>query len=117
VFSLAALAYRALTGRVPFSGDNMEAALHAVLTLAPTPASRLVPLPPGVDDVLAIAMAKQPSARFGSAGALAAALGSAAREGLDPALRALARELAPEFATVTRVEATRPPGTPPDPDR
>ena len=75
VYRLGLIAYELLTGREPFSG----AAPHAVMyqhVSAPAPApSTIVPmLPPGVDEVLLRALAKDPDARYPSAGAFVHAL-------------------------------------------
>ncbi len=96
IFALGAVTYRALTGRPPFGGE-MPHVLFEIAYKSPTCASELCPsLPPDVDLVLAIALAKRAGDRFDSAPEMAAALRDAARGALDPALRARAAALIEE---------------------
>jgi serine/threonine-protein kinase len=71
VYALAAVAYRCLTGRAPFGNSAITrdpaGLLYQVVNVAPERPSLFVALPGGVDDVLAVAMAKDPSQRFRSA--------------------------------------------------
>jgi serine/threonine-protein kinase len=86
VYGLGAVAYRALTGRAPFrSGDVAEAIHRLVATMPPRPSS-LAPIDAGVEAVLALALCKQPSARFFTALELADALRAAVSGALDPAI-------------------------------
>ena len=81
MFSFGAVVYRALTGQPPFSGPDTPQILYQVVYRNPARPSQLVPgLPPDVEMVLAIAMAKDPGDRFASALEMAEAL-RAAREG------------------------------------
>jgi serine/threonine-protein kinase len=76
VFSLAVVAYEALTGRKPFEGETITPILYSVVnTEPPPPSSRNPDLPLPYDDVFHRALAKDPAARFPSAGAFVAALG------------------------------------------
>ena len=78
VYALGCVLYHALAGRVPFTMKEQEAKLWAHVSQPPPP---LGPgLPEGFDEVIARAMAKEPSGRFDSAGALAAAASDAARK-------------------------------------
>ncbi len=79
IYSLGCTLYRLLTGNTPFSAANGAAAVLMAHMFQPPPrVSDAVPsLPPGLDHVIAIAMAKDPAARFPSAGALADAAVSA----------------------------------------
>ncbi len=73
VYALGCLLHRLLTGSVPFPGSSVAAALHGHLALPPPRPTALVPwLPPGLDVVVARAMAKDPAARYPSCRALAA---------------------------------------------
>jgi eukaryotic-like serine/threonine-protein kinase len=93
VFALGAVVYRALTGRPPFSGD-LPHVLFEIVYKSPIRPSELLPaLPPDVDLVLALALAKRAEDRFDSAAELAAALRDAGHGALDPALRARASRL------------------------
>jgi serine/threonine-protein kinase len=70
VYGLAAVAYRCLTGRAPFgnaSTNDPAGLLYQVVNVAPERPSLFVALPGSLDDVLAVAMAKDPGHRFGSA--------------------------------------------------
>lgn len=79
IYSLGCTLYRLLTGNTPFPANNGAAAVMMAHLMQPPPRpSDAVPsLPPGLDHVIAIAMAKDPAARFPSAGALADAAVSA----------------------------------------
>jgi predicted Ser/Thr protein kinase len=74
-YALAAIAFRALTGRLPFVRDNEVALITAHLKDPPPSASGIrVDLPPAVDPVLARAMAKDPAVRYPTCSAFVAAL-------------------------------------------
>ncbi len=82
VFALAAVSYECITGEVPFVGSNGPSILLAILTKDPVPpsvkgAGGKYPVPPGLDEVLEEALAKNPAIRTRSVGALADALGHA----------------------------------------
>jgi hypothetical protein len=88
VFSFGAMVYRALTGELPFTGPDTPQVLYQVVYKNPARPSELCPeLPPDVDLVLAIALAKDMEDRFPSALDFAAALRDAAQNALDPSLR------------------------------
>ncbi len=73
-YALAVMAYELLTGRLPFQG-TLENLMFRHFQEQPGPPSRLNPkLPPEVDTVLGVALAKQPEARFASVSAFAEAL-------------------------------------------
>jgi len=94
VFSLGAVIYRALTGRPPFGGTDTPQILFEVVYQMPHRPSDLMPsLASDVDAVLAVALAKRPEDRFGSATELAIALASAVNGRRDLALRARADAL------------------------
>ncbi len=82
-WALAAIAYEALTGQVPFKGNNGPSILLAILTERPKPPSQLnsqvakAPIPPTLDDVIDEAFAKNMSMRVASVGALADKVGRA----------------------------------------
>jgi hypothetical protein len=76
-YALAVVAWELLTGRRPFESESptAEAAAHAN---APVPSiSRAGNLPPGVDRIFQRALAKDPAARYGSAGEFVTDLRSA----------------------------------------
>ncbi len=86
--ALGAIAYRALTGRNAYGGADVPAILYAVVHTMPLRPSALVPVHPDVDRWAAIALAKDPAARFGSGGELADAFALAVRGELAPSDRA-----------------------------
>jgi serine/threonine-protein kinase len=87
VYALGAIAYRCLTGRSPFKGRDLAELVYQVVHAAPMRPSALGRMPLLVENVLAIAMAKDPRRRFSSAQAFAQAF-IAARRGqpvpIDP---------------------------------
>ncbi len=75
LYSLGATAYRLLTGRTPFEGQNSREILRAVLREEPKPIGECVPgVPPELAALVMRLMDKDPAARFPSAGALSAEL-------------------------------------------
>jgi len=93
LYSLGAIAYRALSGHQPFKGSEVMAVLLQVLSAMPIPASTLAKLHGDVDRVLAIAMAKKADARFEDGEEFADALAAALRGRLSPDYRQRARPL------------------------
>jgi serine/threonine-protein kinase len=82
VFALAAITYECVTGSVPFTGNNGPSILLSILTKDPDPpstksATAKYPIPPGMDDVMEVALAKNPNIRTRSVGELATAVGHA----------------------------------------
>jgi eukaryotic-like serine/threonine-protein kinase len=93
VYALAAVVYRCLTGRHPFSATDTPTLLYAVVHRTPLRPSSLAELPVDVDSCLAIALAKNPDDRFASGAAFARALEAALGDSLEPALRKRAAAL------------------------
>jgi serine/threonine-protein kinase len=94
LFSFGAVVYRALTGEPPFAAEDTPQTLYQVVYRNPIRPSALVRgLPPDVDLVLAIALAKDQSDRFDSALEMASAMKLAVRSALDPQRRLHARTL------------------------
>ncbi len=87
LYSLAVIVYRCLTGRPAFSGPQIPQVLYQVTHEMPLQPSKLTDLPPDIDAVLAIAMAKDPSERFGCVIEFALRLDEAARGQLAIAVR------------------------------
>ena len=78
IYSLGAVLYQLLTGRVPFEAESPTAILLAHVTQIPRPPSQINPnIPPQAEAVVMRALAKKPQERFASAGELAQALAQA----------------------------------------
>ncbi len=73
LWSLGVIAYRCLTGELPFSGASDGDLLVNICTEAPLPASRYEATLAPLDAFFTKCLAKDPAARFGSAAELAAA--------------------------------------------
>ena len=108
IYSLGCTLYRLLTGKTPYPGSNGPAAtMMAHLQQPPPRVTDVVPsLPPALDQVIAVAMAKDPGQRFGSASALAAAASAALH---DPSVlqnrTLLAPVPGPEVSSYPRADA------------
>jgi serine/threonine-protein kinase len=129
VFALAAITYECVTGTVPFSGNNGPSILLAILTKDPDPPSAKAskgsakfPVPGSLDDVLEVALAKNPNIRTKTVGELADSVGRA--YGLDGDHLAWAKKPQGELARMVeagrgkappRVEAAADPFAAPDP--
>lgn len=72
IFSLGAVLYEMLTGRSPFTGNDLNAILYQVLNGAPPLPSSLNPrLPQGFDRIVARALSKNPDKRYQNAAEMA----------------------------------------------
>lgn len=79
-YSLATIAYEMLTGVIPFDGEGLMELLYAqVHRYPPAPSTRNHDLNPGVDAVIMRGLAKNPTDRWESCGALVSALEDALR--------------------------------------
>jgi CHASE2 domain-containing sensor protein len=75
IYSLTAVLYHCLAGEIPYPRESAAAAMWAHVSAAPPSLSDRCPeLARDVDDVIARGMAREPSARYGTAAELAAAL-------------------------------------------
>lgn len=75
IYSLGAVLYEAVTGRVPFTGEPLEV-IHKHLTEEPIPPRRINPsLSSGVETVVMRALSKDRSKRFQTAAEMAKTLG------------------------------------------
>jgi len=75
LYSLAVVAYEMLTGQPPFQGKTITQVIYQVMHEAPPPPRRWnAGLPARYDEIFARALAKDPAARFATAGEFVAAL-------------------------------------------
>jgi serine/threonine-protein kinase len=89
VWSLAAVAYRALTGVPPFVGQNSQDTVIKICTeRAPDPTEHRADLPRAVDSLFERALARNPEERFASPSEFAGALAELAKQHPDEAGRA-----------------------------
>ena len=79
VYALGAIAYRCLTGRSPFKGKDLAELVYQVVHVPPIRPGALGRVSRSVEDVLAVAMAKDPRKRFSSALSFSQALIAARR--------------------------------------
>ncbi|WP_304108080.1 serine/threonine-protein kinase [Mycolicibacterium bacteremicum] len=78
IYALTCVLHECLTGSQPFPGDSIERQITGHLTLPPPRPSTMQPgVPPPMDQVIAIGMAKNPEHRYATTGELAAAARSA----------------------------------------
>jgi hypothetical protein len=73
LYALAAVIYRCITGRQPFSAPDTPALLYQVIHEAAPPPSSIVAATPELDAVIARSLAKSPSDRYSTATELVAA--------------------------------------------
>jgi serine/threonine-protein kinase len=85
VYALGAIAYRCLTGRSPFKGKDLSELVYQVVHAPPVRPGVLGKVSSQMEDVLAVAMAKDPRRRFASALSFSQAF-AAARRGKPVAL-------------------------------
>jgi hypothetical protein len=94
VYALGCVLYKALTGEVPFTGEDVGAKLWAHMNTDPPLPSATVGVSEAFDEVVVRAMAKDPSERYASAedlgrAALAAARGQGSLGAEEPATAAV----------------------------
>jgi eukaryotic-like serine/threonine-protein kinase len=81
LWSLAVIAYRALTGELPFQSTDLEDLIRKICRETPAPPSRIVPaLGPDVDAFFVRALDRDPACRFQTAKELAVAFSAAVGE-------------------------------------
>jgi len=115
IFSAGVILYQFLTGERPFAGSS-NTTMQKVLKEDPLPPSSLnLQVPPAMDAVVRMALAKHADARFQTAQAFATALASAANPAADAEATLLAAEN-PAPAPIARTQATvSPPPAPRSP--
>jgi serine/threonine-protein kinase len=118
LYALAAIAYRAITGHPPFAAGEIAETLYKVVHTRPRRPSDLAEVPPEIDLVLAIGMAKTPGHRFATASELASALAAAYAGSLPEHVFQRGRELEragawaarpPTRASTSNLRVARPP--------
>ncbi|EFG79762.1 kinase domain protein [Mycobacterium parascrofulaceum ATCC BAA-614] len=78
IYSLGCALFRLLTSHTPYEDNSLSAMLAGhLMRPVPRPTDVNPALPPAINDVIARALAKDPAARFQTAGALAAATAAA----------------------------------------
>src|SRR5579862_7348990 len=86
IYSFGASLYEMLTGKLPFDTDSQYALMTAQLNSDPPPPITIRgDLPPALNQIILMCMAKDPDKRFQSADALRAALKTVPVSGLPPA--------------------------------
>lgn len=110
IYSLGCTLLRLLTGKTPFSSANgMAAVMMAHLQQPPPRVTDFVPsLPPALDAVIAVAMAKDPGARFPTATALADAAAHALGDSNSPRRAARPPVAAAEVSSYPQPGSARP---------
>jgi serine/threonine-protein kinase len=93
VYALAAIAFRALTGRPVYTGKDVPSTLHDVVYRGVPQPSKIRSLPADIDRVLAIGLAKNPDQRFATALELAEWLAAAVTDSLSDTQRRRADQL------------------------
>ncbi len=93
VYGLGAIAYRALTGKPPFPSGELAEAIHRLVATMPARPGTLAPIDRGVEAVLALALCKQPAARFATSLELARALRAASEGRVDAELSRRAEQV------------------------
>ena len=67
IFSLGVVFYEMLTGEKPFPGQSITTVIYKIVNEEPTPPRQLIPsIPPGLNDVVLRALAKDPDTRYQS---------------------------------------------------
>ena len=114
-YSLAVVAYEWLSGYRPFDGAFTEIAVKHIMVPPPPLRERIPTISPDVEQIIMIALAKEPKQRFGSVQAFATALeqaGRAVRPSAPPPDPAYAQTLFSPAAITPHIEPEQPPIVP-----
>lgn len=99
VYALGCVLYECLAGKPPFRKDFESAILLAHIREAPPRLSQMRPdMPPGLDDVIATALAKQPQARYQTCAVMVDAVREVAKAAEELAAKEAAATAAREAA-------------------
>jgi serine/threonine protein kinase/predicted ATPase/predicted negative regulator of RcsB-dependent stress response len=110
LYAVGACMFHAMSGHVPFEATSAPALLYKILEQPPAQMSELrADVPPGLSDVIARAMLKDPAGRFASADAMRAALAPFA--GASPAIMSFDATIAAPSSRQLEPGSTRPSGT------
>lgn len=110
VYSLGVLLFECLTGGVPYDGSVGEIALRLGQGPVPTARSRNPSVPARLDEIVVRALAREPSARFGSMDEMWSRLAELQPPGARPRLLEASRPAPPP---ATPVSVGHPPAPPP----
>ncbi|MBX7236328.1 MAG: protein kinase [Caldilineales bacterium] len=104
IYALGLVTYQMLTGRVPFQANSTPSLLYKHVHESVPPLRQFAPdLPPGIEGVVAKALAKEPAQRFHTAAEFAATLKSVGRfTAYNPAQTQLAPKGAPPVVAPAR---------------
>jgi len=90
IYSLGVMAYRMVTGRLPFEGNELRAVLVQHATRDPIPPTQIVPsLPLDLDTVITRCLAKEPNQRWPNARSVRDALSPDSEESLPEKLQVI----------------------------
>lgn len=112
LYALGVIAYRWLSGELPFDADTPYAVMYKHVS-APLPLEPLRNQPARVQEVLARMLAKQPEDRWASAGAFVRALTAALIESAQPATLEMRRPNTPPSSSPPPPPSTPPPAAAP----
>ncbi len=119
LYSLGIMLFEMMTGRVPFRGDTPHRIMFQHISEAPPPVHTLrSDIPPGVDQVIATALSKDPAQRYSTAGALLnayksalAGAGQVAGAATSPLTRPVPLPVAPMSVPTPAAGTTKSPST------
>jgi serine/threonine protein kinase/tetratricopeptide (TPR) repeat protein len=113
VYALGVLVFQLLTGQPPYQADQpMGVVLQHLQAPIPAPRERNPTLPPAADDLIRNALAKDPAARYRTAGELANAFTALAEASDGRATHPLLRQAAPTVVLAERSVLVTPTPTP-----
>jgi serine/threonine-protein kinase len=116
LWSLAVIAYRAITGRLPFTGDDVADLLVKICAEPATPPSQIDPaLGPEIDAFFTKALARLPDERFQTARELSTAFAQAAGEDPPPSVTSTRLSLVAVLTAAVPPPPAAPAAAPPPP--